>query len=75
MKGSGPSSGERESVPENRERERYQMGELGLEEEMSGRGRVVMERCVGAKVGVWGPITWTEAPPQKLEGDWTPVLH
>lgn len=75
LKGSGPGSGERESVPESRERERYQMGELGLEEEMSVRGRVVMERCVEAEVGGWGPITWTEAPPQKLEGGWSPVLH
>lgn len=52
------------------------MGELGLEEEVSrGEGGVVMEMGVGAEVGGWGPITWTEAPPKRLEEDWTPVLH
>lgn len=31
------------------------MGELGLEEEMSGKGRVVMEMCVGQRLGVGVP--------------------
>lgn len=47
MKRSGPGSRERESVPESREREQYQMGELGLEEEMSGRERCVVGQRLG----------------------------
>lgn len=65
------SSGEKEQVPVSGVWKRYQIGELGLEEETSGKWGIVMEMCGGAEAGGQGPIISTDAPPQGLEEDCT----
>ena len=57
-------SGEGELVPVSRERELYEMRELGLEEGMRGKWGGVMEMCGGTEAEDWGPITCTDALPQ-----------